>query len=671
MTAALSPDHIADLRNSGLDDVVIEILGFRAVRPADIPIKAALSAYRIPYFNLDGTRNCFHRLKLVPPMKENGRTMKYWQPPGSHPHLYCPPLLNWQTIVRNSHTILTITEGEKKAAAACQRGLVTAGVGGVWCWASTLDNGEKLVLPMLDAFMWADRTVWLCPDSDAWHEGKEQNILGGFFALAKDLEHRGATVQFVRLPDVHGVKAGLDDWLLIPGNDVDDSWPKLERIPLDDARFDSLTSWWQRWREKQATQHAIQQHEGEHLDVTETAGLYVVRSSTYAVRIEFDRLTEQRGGISAEVTVSLGATELLAGVDLGLKSDSGQTKLAGSLKAIAPSIPWKLLLQRACSLVLRRHRKGEPPLHLTQETIVAPLSYSVNPLVFRHKTTILYGDGGLGKSTLGLLCGLCVSTGRMVAGLVAITGRALYLDYEDDSDVHTRRLQAIVRGHPELAGASVLYQRCTEPLAKITYPLVRKIQEQGVTFLIVDSLIAATGGEASAEATAKLFASLRTLKVEVLAIGHVPKTQGEGQDHASVYGSVFNQNFARSVWEIKREQAIGEDGAILGLFNRKSNLSRLHLPIGLKVTQDQEGALIRYEPFNLSQTIEIEKALPLANRIRNLLDSDGVPRSSKQVADELNVKQTVTQATLSRYKGRKWSMIGENKEALWTTLKHP
>jgi hypothetical protein len=198
----------------------------------------------------------------------------------------------------------------------------------------------------------------------------------------------------------------------VDGNDLKHGWPKLERLALDHERFTALTAWWQRWREKQATQSAIQHHEAENLEVTETAGLYVVRCSSHAVRIEFDRLADQRGGVSAEVTVSLGATELLGGVDLGLKSDTGQTKLAASLKVLAPSIPWKLLLQKACSVVLRRHRRGEPPLRLTHTTQVAPLTYSVKPLVFKHKTTILYGDGGLGKSTLALLCGLCVSTGR-------------------------------------------------------------------------------------------------------------------------------------------------------------------------------------------------------------------------------------------------------------------
>ncbi|MEO7862711.1 MAG: hypothetical protein ABIU05_20200, partial [Nitrospirales bacterium] len=182
------------------------------------------------------------------------------------------------------------------------------------------------------------------------------------------------------------------------------------------------------------------------------------------------------------------------------------------------------------------------------------------------------------------------------------------------------------------------------------------------------SLMAATGGDASAEATGHLFAALRQFNVESLCIGHVPKQKGEGQEHSTVYGSIFNQNYARAVWELQTEQDIGEDGAVLGLFHRKSNLSRKHAPIGLKVIHNSEGTLVRYEDADLAQTADLLNALPLPNRIRNLLDSDGMPRSSKQIADALDVKLATAQATLSRNKGQKWSMIGENRDAKWTTL---
>ena len=86
------------------------------------------------------------------------------------------------------------------------------------------------------------------------------------------------------------------------------------------------------------------------------------------------------------------------------------------------------------------------------------------------------------------------------------------------------------------------------------------------------------------------------------------------------------------------------------------------------MTHNDEGTFVRYESFDLSKTAELLNALPLPNRIRNLLDSDGIPRSSKQIADELGIKQATAQATLSRYKGYKWSLIGENREAKWTTI---
>ena len=172
--AVLSPDMLADLWRSGISDDTIARMLYKGVNPKDLPIEGAVSAYRLPYFNLDGSVNCFSRLKFVPSVVDaNGKEMKYWQPPDSSPHLYLPPLLSWQIVARHATTELTITEGEKKAAAACQHALITAGIGGVWCWRSTLDNGDKLTLPMLDEFQWPNRSVLMCPDSDAWHDGKE------------------------------------------------------------------------------------------------------------------------------------------------------------------------------------------------------------------------------------------------------------------------------------------------------------------------------------------------------------------------------------------------------------------------------------------------------------------------------------------------------------------
>jgi hypothetical protein len=97
---------------------------------------------------------------------------------------------------------------------------------------------------------------------------------------------------------------------------------------------------------------------------------------------------------------------------------------------------------------------------------------------------------------------------------------------------------------------------------------------------------------------------------------------------------------------------------ILGLIHRKANLSRLHAPIGLKVTQNPEGTTIQFEAFDLRHAADLERALPLANRIRNLLE-DGERRSAKQIAEQLDARLASVKSTLSKHNGRKWHRVGE------------
>jgi uncharacterized protein DUF3854 len=127
---SLAPEHRQDLINSGLTEGTVAALKFAAVRPHDIKLAGVESAYALPYFTVDGMANGFQRRKLFPPLKTDHGTMKYWQPKDSLPHLYCPPIVDWQAVARDATTSIVITEGEKKAAAGCQAGLLTAGIGG-------------------------------------------------------------------------------------------------------------------------------------------------------------------------------------------------------------------------------------------------------------------------------------------------------------------------------------------------------------------------------------------------------------------------------------------------------------------------------------------------------------------------------------------------------------
>ncbi len=662
VTTLLAPEHLDDLRRSGLSDATIEALHFEAVRPHDIKIKGVESAYSIPYFNVDGSVNCFKRRKLFPPIKTTNGTMRYWQPTDSAPNLYLAPLLSWPTVAKHVATELIVTEGEKKAAAGCQHGLPTAGIGGVWCWTSTLDSGEKLILPLLDEFQWTDRPVLICPDSDAWHEGNGWNILAGFFALAKELQQRGASVQFVTLPDLHGMKAGLDDWLLVPGNDVAHGWPKLERLSLDDVRFSAHTAWWQRWRGKQATQNAIKQHDVEDLELAESAGLYTARSPKHTVKILFDRLTDMRGGVYAEVTVTFGGTELLSGVDLGLKSDTGQTKLAASLKPLAPSIPWKLLLQKASALVLRRHRHGEPIITLSPSTS-AHVSFLLNPIIYQQHQTLIFAPGGTCKSYLALWFALLVSHGVHHAGVAGLKSSVLYLDWELNAETVGGRLKALQAGHPDLSRVQPYYRRCELPLHQEAHQIAAHVAEREVKLLIVDSAAMACGGELSSpEAAINLQRALRKINCASLVLAHTSKSVQEGQERTA-FGSVFFRELARNVWELNK--ADDENPVKLALSQMKNNFGPKHPPLGFSLTFSGEQVCV--ESQDLEAEPEFHVKLPLPNRIRNLLE-DGEPRSSKDIAEELGAKWPSVKAVLSKLKGTKWQMVGDKKEPLWTVL---
>lgn len=667
----LAQEHREDLRRSGLDDEAVKACEFESVRPHDFKgLKGVESAYRLPYFNLDGTRNCAERLKLFPPISDaSGHKRKYHQAKDSSPSLYLPPLIDWKAVAADPSQAITITEGEKKSVALCQRDIKAIGLGGVWNWRVKLDSGDRLDIPTLDLFTWEGRRVEVVPDSDCWRKDK-RNALLGLFWLAMVLVMRGAEVVFVILQDERGRKVGADDFIVSRQGDFLNQWPMLERIQLDDQRLAEVALWHQKLKAKQATQDAFRDRTADDLILTEAVGLYTVTSAMHALTLEFDNLHVRGTGVITELSVSVGSIALREHIDLNLKSDHAQTQLARNLHALCEYIPWKVLLPRACSLVLKRYRQGAPLLRLDKQTVCEPLSFVVNPLVLKRKPTVLFGHGGTGKSTLALTTGLLVSVGGSLAGMAAVKGRPLYLDWEDSEEVHTRRLHALQAAHPELGEGYVEYRRCVEPLARMTHELGRTLQREGTTYLIIDSLLAAAGGGSDAEATEQFFAALRMLDVATLIIGHVAKGPIDGQNTATIYGSVFNSNFARSTWELQIEQELGDDSAVLGLFHRKTNLTRKHHPIGLKVTQNEMGAHIHYEAHDLGDTAELEKSLPLASRIRNLLDSDGTPRTSKQISDELGVKLGTVKSCLSKGKKHKWSLIGEHgdKEALWTTI---
>jgi putative DNA primase/helicase len=231
----LHPEHLADLRASGLKDETIRAAGayslaprwlelfFRGAVPSEIT-----SALCFPYQG-----GGFARIKLFPALGK----MKYAQPPQTGARLYIPlPIGDGP---------LFICEGEKKTLAAWQAGLNTAGIGGVWNW---LSKATGAPIDDLNLIRWDGREVTIIPDSDVFGRA---DLLRAIYALGRELRGLGANVYVAQLPQPSAAKVGLDDYLAAGGRASG-----LEVFSLSHRIFKGLDYWHGQWKFQKALKAA-------------------------------------------------------------------------------------------------------------------------------------------------------------------------------------------------------------------------------------------------------------------------------------------------------------------------------------------------------------------------------------------------------------------------------
>ena len=103
-------------------------------------------------------------------------------------------------ILKNPSIPLYITEGEKKALAACQSGLPCVALSGLWNWKN---KGDDALISDFYLIAFKNREVFIVPDND-WHQpdrnGKSKNLKAAVMELSYRLLDRGAKVFIVLLP---------------------------------------------------------------------------------------------------------------------------------------------------------------------------------------------------------------------------------------------------------------------------------------------------------------------------------------------------------------------------------------------------------------------------------------------------------------------------------------
>ena len=223
----LLPNHLTDLRKSGLTDETIGAAGIYSESDHQ-KLAALLNRRSWPRDYGPGLVFPFHdetgavvltRIKPDHPPIKREKLAKYLQPSGVPVRVYVPVEINGA--LQDVERVLLVTEGEKKALAGVQAGFATIGLTGVDCWHI---KKSSALIPDLERIAWAGRPVFLAFDSDAV---TNENIQTNERLLAATLQARGATVKIVRLPPgPDGAKVGLDDFLV--ANDATELHKLLE-----------------------------------------------------------------------------------------------------------------------------------------------------------------------------------------------------------------------------------------------------------------------------------------------------------------------------------------------------------------------------------------------------------------------------------------------------------
>jgi hypothetical protein len=223
-----------DLKRSGLDRKDYKLLRIEPLTAKEVEkeFKMERDGYRIPYFDLRGKQIQYSRVRLLKVPKRKGFTgkkhaNKYTQPENSVPHLYLPPYRPWHDIAKDPDQRIIITEGEKKAALACKKGLNCIALGGVYGYKAKKRLWD--VIPELSQISWNGREVEVCYDSDVARKSEVRDAMHGLASVLTN-EFAPKEISFVHLTSENsGDKAGMDDYILANGIK---SFMELDREPF-------------------------------------------------------------------------------------------------------------------------------------------------------------------------------------------------------------------------------------------------------------------------------------------------------------------------------------------------------------------------------------------------------------------------------------------------------
>lgn len=506
------------------------------------------------------------------------------------------------------HVAIVVAEGEKAAQALIDAGVPALGT----VTGASSTPGDRALAEL------TGRHVVLWPDNDEVGQDHMRRVAQGLRGVAASLRW----VTWAEAP-AHGDAA---DFLAGPGN-VWDLVDSAGPVPTKDIRF------------------------------TRLGASYRAEFPEGRVTMTLARLRHRSGEWVGELTVrsddrSAPEDGHLLQANFNASSMTARKTTAGHLEKRAPKVraDWLAHLEAFCVRVLAAEREGSPILDIgTRPVRREGTPYLLHPMLPKGRATILFGEGGSGKSYLAAAAAVSVASGTPVLDFWHVTqpGRVLVLDWEADVEEWNDRIAGVARG-AGIDPPNIAYRQGVRSLVDDQEELARYVAEHNVRLVIVDSVGMASpstreGSDAN-DGAIRLFAALRLLDTTCLLVDHVSKA-GADQERGALrpYGSIFKVNLARSVYELKRASQLTDGIASMGLYHRKANGGPLGEPVGIRVEYGDD--YVRFDREELHDE-ELDRARPLSFQVEDVLAEGAM--HPKDVADALGANVGSIRVILSR-----------------------
>lgn len=341
------------------------------------------------------------------------------------------------------------------------------------------------------------------------------------------------------------------------------------------------------------------------------------------------------GRVTGEILIKNETKTLYPQTQINFSADRTRNALIKSLAGLHSKHDWQGIIDQLSYHVQEKSREGEPIVELWTHADVKPPQYLVYPLVIANQPNVLFGPPESGKTQMAMI--LCVIMNLPWVGnplnLKAPdkSYHPLWLDYEADRDTTQWNFKRIVHG-AGLPDFFLPYRRCRMPLADDVAQIANHMDKVKADCVVIDSIAKAAGGDLDkGESPTRFFTAIDQLNCTSIILAHTSKGGGDGRK--SIYGSVFFEAYARSIWELKASRE--GDTLKIGLWDNKANFRGKLDPMAFSLDYDDDRILINVE--DIKNVDDFVKSLSTSSRILdNLKDNSKSPKELKEILSDVS-----------------------------------